>query len=244
MGDEVALEINAEATKEAAREAGIKEAADIMITSKYKHAAALLVSALMILFLPGRDAMAVPEAQYTVIEKEGDFELREYDPVIFAETIVEGDFAVVGNVGFRRLFDYINGKNRKRGYIPMTAPVLEETASEKIRMTAPVNQRIENGKWVISFVMPARYTLETLPEPLDPRVYLRVVPGRLVAALKYSGTWSKDRYDANRAQLEAIVDSHGLRPAGEPVFARYNPPWTLWFLRRNEILIPVEKSGQ
>jgi hypothetical protein len=124
----------------------------------------------------------------------------------------------------------------------MTTPVLEEIASEKIPMTAPVNQQIENGKWVISFVMPAQYTVETLPEPLDPRVSLKPFPGRLMAALKYSGTWSRNRYDEKRILLEAMVRSHGLRSAGEPVFARYDPPWTLWFLRRNEILIPVERA--
>lgn len=188
--------------------------------------------------------MATPEAQFTVIEKEKDFELRRYEPHIVAQTIVEGDFAEVGNKGFRRLFDYINGKNRKKVPIPMRAPVLEEIASEKIPMTAPVNQEKENGKWVISFVMPPDYTLETLPEPLDPSVNLKIVPGRLVAALKYSGTWSRIRYDEKQDLLEEIIRGKSLIPIGDPVFARYNPPWTLWFLRRNEVLIPVEKAAR
>ena len=201
----------------------------------------ILLLALLSLLLGGSDAMATPEAQFTVIEKEKDFELRRYEPQIVAQTIVEGDFTDVGNKGFRRLFDYINGKNRKKVSIPMTAPVLEEIASEKIPMTAPVNQERENGKWVISFVMPPDYTIETLPQPLDPRVTLTIVPGRLVAALKYSGTWSRNRYDEKQDSLEKMVRAHGLIPIGEPVFARYNPPWTLWFLRRNEVLIPVKR---
>jgi len=185
--------------------------------------------------------MATPEAQFTVMEKEKDFELRRYEPHIVAQIIVEGDFAEVGNKGFRRLFEYINEKNRTKVPIPMTAPVLEEIASMKIPMTAPVNQEKENGKWVISFVMPPNYTLETLPEPLDPRVSLKIAPGRIVAALKYSGTWSRTRYEEKQALLEKMVRAHGLIPVGKPVFARYNPPWTLWFLRRNEVLIPVER---
>lgn len=188
--------------------------------------------------------MATPEAQFTVIEKEKDFELRRYELQIVAQTIVEGDFAEVGNQGFRRLFDYINGKNRKKVPIPMTAPVLEEIASEKIPMTAPVKQEKENGKWVISFVMPPGYTLETLPEPLDTSVSLKIVPGRLVAALKYSGSWSKNRYDEKQDLLEKMIRERGLISVGGPVFARYNPPWALWFLRRNEILIPVEKTAR
>ena len=210
-----------------------------MTTSKYNKLAALIMRAIMLLFPTGSDAMATPEAPFTVIQKEKDFELRRYEQQIIAQTIVEGDFTDVGNKGFRRLFDYINGKNRKKALIPMTSPVLEEIASEKIPMTAPVNQNRENGKWVISFVMPPHYTLETLPEPLDARVTLRIVPGRLMAVLKYSGTWSRNRYDENQALLMKMVREHSLALIGEPVFARYNPPWTLWFLRRNEVLIPV-----
>jgi hypothetical protein len=215
-----------------------------MIRFRCRGLTVLIFLALLSLLFAGSDAMATPEAQFTVIEKEKDFELRRYELQIVAQTIVEGDFAEVGNQGFRRLFDYINGKNRKKLPIPMTAPVLKEIASEKIPMTAPVKQEKENGKWVISFVMPPGYTLETLPEPLDTSVSLKIVPGRLVAALKYSGTWSKNRYDEKQDLLEKMIRGRGLIPVGGPVFARYNPPWALWFLRRNEILIPVEKTAR
>ncbi|MHC1728602.1 MAG: heme-binding protein [Syntrophobacteraceae bacterium] len=94
----------------------------------------------------------------------------------------------------------------------------------------------------MSFVMPPDYTLATLPEPLDASVSLKIVPNRLVAALKYSGTWSRNRFDEKQDLLEKIIRGKGLIPIGEPVFARYNPPWTPWFLRRNEVLIPVEKA--
>ena len=160
-----------------------------------------------------------------------------------AETIVEGDFDEVGNEGFRRLFDYISGKNRKRQSISMTAPVSREAESEKISMIAPVNQMRVGEKYRITFLMPAKYTMETLPEPLDTRVKLKEVPGQLIASLRYSGTWSRDRYEENRIRLQALMRQKGLEPAGEPIFARYNPPFMPWFLRRNEVMIPVRNGS-
>ena len=186
------------------------------------------------------ETMAIEEAPYTVVEKANSFELRRYQPYIVAETLVEGDFKTVGDEGFRRLFDYISGNNRTKQSIPMTAPVSQEAASEKISMTAPVTQEQAGGKWRITFLMPSTYTMETLPEPLDPKVELKKVPGRLVAALRYSGTWSKSRYEQKEADLRAIIQARGLKQVGEPVFARYNPPFMPWFLRRNEVLISVE----
>ena len=196
-----------------------------------------------VLTIPFREeTMAIETARYTVVEKEGNFELRQYDPHIVAETIVEGDFDKVGNEGFRRLFDYISGKNRKRQSISITTPVAQEAESEKISMTAPVNQVRVGGKYRITFIMPAKYTIETLPEPLDSRVKLKKEPGQLVAAYKYSGTWSKDRYEEKKIRLQEMMMIKGLEPAGEPIFARYNPPFMPWFLRRNEVLIPVGKG--
>ena len=191
------------------------------------------------LFLGAETGMATEEAKYTVLEREGDFELRQYQPHIVAESLVEGDFQEVGNEGFRRRYDYISGNNRKQQTIPMTAPVSQEASSEKIPMTAPVNQEQVGGKWRISFLMPSQYTLETLPGPLDPRVQLTKVPGLLMAALSYSGTWSRGRYEEQGKRLKELIRRQGLKIVGEPVFARYNPPFMPWFLRRNEVLIPV-----
>jgi hypothetical protein len=188
-----------------------------------------------------RTGMALEEAKYTVLEGEGDFELRQYEPQIVAETLVEGDFKDVGNEGFRRLYGYISGKNLKRQTIPMTAPVSQEASSEKIPMTAPVNQEQVGGKWRITFLMPAQYKLETLPEPMDTRVKLIKIPGLLMAALSYSGTWSRPRYEEKERRLKELIRQKGLKMAGKPVFARYNPPFMPWFLRRNEVLIPVTR---
>ncbi|HWR89636.1 MAG TPA: heme-binding protein [Dissulfurispiraceae bacterium] len=194
----------------------------------------------LVVALTHGEGMAYEEAKYTVLSKDGDFEIRQYEPYIVAETIVEGDFDDVGNEGFRRLFQYISGKNRKKESIAMTAPVSQDAASQKIAMTAPVNQESTGGAWRITFMMPSEYTLETLPEPLDQRVVLKEVPGRRVAAITYSGTWSRKRYDEKEALLRAFVQKQALRPLGEPVFARYNPPFMPWFMRRNEVLIPVQ----
>jgi len=204
-----------------------------------RQSAALILLNLVLLALGGIDAVATEELKYRVLESSGDFELRQYESSLGAETTVEGDFHEVGNEGFRRLFDYISGKNRKKQSIPMTAPVSQEASSEKIPMTAPVNQEKVGGAWRITFLMPSAFTMETLPEPLDSRVKLVKIPGRLMAALSYSGTWSRERYEDKEKRLKELIRQRGLKIEGEPVFARYNPPFMPWFLRRNEVLIPV-----
>jgi hypothetical protein len=204
-----------------------------------RQSAVLILLNLVLLALGGIDAVANEEVKYRVLESSGDFELRQYESSLGAETTVEGDFHKVGNEGFRRLFDYISGKNRKKQSIPMTAPVSQEASSEKIPMTAPVNQEKVGGAWRITFLMPSAFTMETLPEPLDSRVKLVKIPGRLMAALSYSGTWSSERYEGKEQRLKELIRQRGLKIEGEPVFARYNPPFMPWFLRRNEVLIPV-----
>jgi hypothetical protein len=196
----------------------------------------------LLLFSMKGDVMALEEAKYKVIIKDGEFELRQYEPQIVAETIVEGDFAEVGNEGFRRLFKYISGNNSKKQSISMTAPVSQAISSEKIEMTAPVNLEEVGGKWRITFLMPSEYTMENLPEPLDARVELKVLSARLVAAITYSGTWSRSRYQEKKAQLYETIKKRDLEPTGGAIFARYDSPFTLWFLRRNEVLIPVVEA--
>ena len=191
------------------------------------------------------DAMATEEAEYQVIQKDDKFEIRDYAPHIIAETVVEGSMEDAGSKAFKRLFGYISGDNRSRGKVAMTAPVSQEPAGEKISMTAPVGQQRAGERWVVSFMMPGTYTMETLPEPEDPKVTLRQVPARRMAAVRYSGFWSEKAYLRHKAELESWIDRNGLTIAGDPVWARYNPPFTPWFLRRNEILIPVDAgTGQ
>ena len=184
--------------------------------------------------------MAIEEAKYEVVKKDNKFEIRDYAPHILAETVVEGDVKDAGNKAFKRLFRYISGDNRSRDKVAMTAPVSQQPMREKIKMTAPVGQRRVQEKWAVSFMMPASYTLETLPEPEDPNITLRQVPARRMAAVRYTGFWSEKRYLRYKLELESWINERGLTIVGDPIWARYNPPFTPWFLRRNEILIPVD----
>jgi len=185
-------------------------------------------------------AMAYEQPTYTLERRDEDFELRRYAPRVVAETLVEGDFEDSGNEAFRRLAGYIGGKNRTQASISMTAPVTQEAGSEKIAMTAPVTQEAEGGSFRFTFVMPAKYTLESLPDPLDERVRLSTEPARLVAAVRYRGTWSRARYLAQLERLREWIAAADLSPTGAPpVWSRYDPPFMPWFLRRNEIWIEV-----
>lgn len=196
-------------------------------------------SLLVVMLLTGVRAMAIEEAPYKVVQSSGIFEVRDYEPHILAETLIDSTLEDAGNKAFRRLFNYISGANHSRSSIAMTAPVSQEAKGEKISMTAPVSQQPSAGKWAVSFMMPASYTLATLPVPDDNSITLRQVPARRMAAVRYSGTWSEKNYLDNKERLEKWIRENGYEISGEPVWARYNPPFTLWFLRRNEILIPV-----
>lgn len=182
---------------------------------------------------------AIEEVPYTVLEKQGNIELREYKPYVVAETRVEGSFANVGNEAFNRLFRYISGDNRTKQSIAMTAPVNQQAASQKIAMTAPVNQQKAGDAYLVSFVMPAEFTLATLPDPLDNRIELKEIPGHLAAAIIYSGSWDQKNYLGHKTKLEQYLSEKGWKPAGEPIYARYNSPFTLSFMRRNEVVIPL-----
>jgi effector-binding domain-containing protein len=196
----------------------------------------------MLSSITGGCAIATAEVKYKVVIKAKDFELRDYPAHVVAETVVDGTLEDAGNKAFSRLFGYISGNNRSRDKIAMTAPVSQKPASEKIAMTAPVGQQRAEEGWVVSFTMPVSYTLETLPVPEDPEVKLRQVPARRMASVQYSGTWSESRYLRYRQDLESWIEKNGFRVQGEPVWARYNSPFTPWFLRRNEILIPVDSQ--
>ena len=185
------------------------------------------------------NAMAVEEAKYTVLGEEDRFELRRYEPHILAETTVDGDFEGAGNEAFGRLFKYISGNNKQQQKVAMTSPVGQEPMSQKIEMTSPVGQQKMDDNWVVSFMMPATFTLESTPEPKDPNVYIREVPARHIAAIRYSGFWSEKSYRRNLEKLLGWITKSGLSVVGEPIWARYNPPFMPWFLRRNEILVPV-----
>ena len=187
-------------------------------------------------------ASKIEEPKFSIVMSESDYELRQYEPRIVAETIVAGNFSEAPNIGFRRLADYIFGNNTKQSEISMTAPVSMRTAGEKISMTAPVSQeRVEDSAWLIAFTMPRQYTLETLPKPNSDLINLRELPASRFASLKFSGMNKDSTVTEKTILLRRWILSKSLKELGsEPIYARYNPPWTPWFWRRNEILIEVE----
>lgn len=191
------------------------------------------------LMLAAENVMAVEEAEYTVTVKQDDLEVRDYAPSIVAEVIVNGDFEDASSEAFRTLFNYISGKNTAQSKIAMTAPVSQKAEPEKIAMTSPVGQRKSGQGWAVSFMMPASYTMDTIPVPENPSVALREIPAHRAAAIRYSGVWSEKAYKKQLLILQEWMKSQKLEPIGEPVWARYNAPFTPWFMRRNEILIPL-----
>ncbi len=197
-----------------------------------------LPATLLLTLLSSPLAMALEEPAYEVIEQDGAFELRDYAAYLVAETEVEAGFEDAGDAAFRRLFRYIGGDNRAQEKIAMTAPVTQ-VKGEKIAMTVPVTQVGDGGRYRVAFIVPSKYTAETVPVPTDPRVAIRAVPAQRVAAWRYSGRWTQERYDGMEGRLREAMAARGLAAAGPPVLARYNPPMLPWFLRRNEVLIPV-----
>ncbi len=202
----------------------------------------LLVGSL--LTLPGV-AMATEEPEYTILNQVDDFELRRYDPQIVAQTWVTGDQKQAGNKGFRILADYIFGNNTapsgESSKISMTAPVKmqpQTSTSAKIAMTAPVAMQESDGKWRVRFVMPSKYTMQTLPKPNNSEVSIIEVPAKTYGVIKFSGLVGEEKIATKTAQLEEWMQN--LNIVGTPEMARYNPPWTLPFMRRNEIMIEYQ----
>ena len=195
---------------------------------------------LMLVTLIGVPAMAIEEPGYDVIGTAAGYELRRYPGYCVAETEVTGSQADVGNAAFRILAKYIFGGNVTQQSIAMTAPVIQ-AQSETIAMTAPVIQQPGEtaGSYVVQFTMPSKYTLDTLPKPNDARVRLREVRDRVIAARAYKGGWSLKRYDEELAALRTAIERDGLVAVGEPQWARYNSPFSLPFMRRNEIWLAI-----
>lgn len=186
----------------------------------------------------------VEEAGYQVIETQGDIELRDYAAYVAVETTVEADFEDTGNRAFRKLFGYISGENRARQNIDMTAPVIASEANanpgESIDMTAPVIAEQDQGGWRYAFVLPAGYSIDNAPMPLREDVRLAEFEPRRVAVLTFSGSWNQSRFNQNLERLRGWLERNQLEAASLPRFAGYDPPWTLPFLRRNEIMIDLK----
>ncbi len=185
---------------------------------------------------------AAEEPAYEVLLRAGTIEIRQYPELLVAQTSVEGSFDEVGGTAFRRLAGFIFGNNRTGQDIDMTAPVLQEQTSREIAMTAPVMREKSGQEWTMTFVMPAEYTAETLPEPEDPSIIITKIPGKRVATIRFSGTAAEREFSSKTDELRAWLDENGFRAVSSPRAAGYNPPWTLPFLRRNEVHIDVESA--
>jgi len=193
-----------------------------------------IFSALLVFALP-LAAMAIEEPDYTVVQRLDNIEIRQYAPYVVAQVRVDVPAEQAGSAAFPILAGYIFGKNKGERRLAMTAPVTQSPAPVKLEMTAPVTQTPAQGGYVVQFVLPKRVTLDTAPEPIDPRVEFREIPGVRLAAIRYSGFWTQANEEEHLAKLQATLQAAGLRWSGEPTLARYDPPFKPWFLRRNEI---------
>ena len=177
---------------------------------------------------------------YQIIEQDGKFDIRQYDDYWVVRTEAEGDYKESTSQAFRKLFAYISGKNRQEEKISMTGPVIQQEQGEKIAMTGPVLQQESSNGWRMEFVLPSKYNDRRPPEPLDEEVSIVKVQGFKAAVLSYSGNLGEDKYTLKVEELLAGVNSRGLKTVGEPFSAGYDPPWTIPFLKRNEVLVRVE----
>lgn len=180
---------------------------------------------------------------YEVLARYPEFEVRRYPVHVLAEVDVRAPFEEAGSAAFAMLFGYITGRNESRQSIAMTAPVVQGPApGERIAMTAPVVQsKGPTGLQTVAFVLPAEMTVQAAPTPTDPRVRLRAVPEGRAAASRYSGRWSESSYERHCAELLRAVGTRGYRPVGPPRFARFDPPFKPWFLRRNEVVVDLDE---
>lgn len=179
---------------------------------------------------------------YEVLDTRGDVELRRYADCVVADVVVTGSAEQAGNKAFRPLVSYIGGSNQSASSLAMTAPVIQQASAEKLAMTAPVIQEaLDADRWTVSFVLPGSRSLEQYPVPTDPRVSLRAVDGETAAALRWSGRWTSGNVARRTEELRQAMADAGWAAAGPSRWARFDPPWTPPFARRNEIVIPVRR---
>jgi hypothetical protein len=195
------------------------------------------------LLLPGA-AMAIEEPKFEVLERHDDYEIRRYDPYIVAEVTVDGSMKDAGNKAFKMLASYIFGSNADSTKMKMTAPVESQAADSgtRMKMTAPViSEQSGEGEemYRYAFVIESKYSLESVPKPLDDRITLREVPERVVAARRFSGSWRESNFEKHSATLIEALKRDGIEPIASPSYARYNAPFVPTFFRRNEVLVEI-----
>jgi hypothetical protein len=198
----------------------------------------LLIAAMPLL------SQATEEPGYKVVQQLDGAEVRQYEGYVVAQVLVAGPADKAGNQAFPILAGYIFGKNKGAREFEMTAPVTQAAAPIQLEMTAPVTQMTAAGGYLVQFVLPKGVTLVSAPEPLDSRVELRDVPSSRVAVIRYSGFWSQSNYDEHLTKLKSALRSAQIVWTGEPTLSRYDPPFTPWFMRRNEIWLTLRSLSQ
>lgn len=212
----------------------------LKVTKKLVICVSLLII-LILITLSGSIMSQVNEPKYKLISSEGNVEVREYSPILVAQVLVIGERKSAISAGFKILANYIFGNNEGRKKISMTAPVIQQEG-EKISMTAPVIQQElnDNLHWNVRFVMPFEYTIETLPRPKNNQVEIIPIPSKRYAVIRFSGLARQSVLQKNLDVLLQYIGSKKLHGIGKPIYAFYNPPWTLPFLRRNEVMVELE----
>jgi hypothetical protein len=204
----------------------------------------ILINVLLVTSIGWAAVAKVAEPKFALEVRDREFEVRRYEARVVAQTHVAGDRKQAESEGFRRLAGYIFGGNKTRTKISMTEPVAQTAEARKIAMTAPVGQKSEGDRsWTVSFTMPEGETLATLPEPTDARVTLRDVAPARVGVVRFSGRWTDERFASHTELLRSWLSVRGLRPSGEVEVNRYDPPWTLWFMRRNEVWLTLDREA-
>jgi hypothetical protein len=206
---------------------------------KWAIVLSIVIVVLLGLIAVGPAMSRVEQPKYQVLSSVENIEVRQYPPLIVAQVQVQGEREAAIKEGFRLLADYIFGNNTVQQSIAMTAPV-QQQANEKIAMTAPVQQQAFNNAWKVSFVMPSKYSMDTLPKPNNPKVSIQQLPEKRWVALRFSGfTSNKNIAEHEQRLLEYMAKNH-LQALGVPQYAFYNPPWTLPFLRHHEVMVEID----
>ena len=208
---------------------------------KWTMITSIIALILIVGVLAGPVLSDVEKPDYKVIQSEQNIEIRQYEPMIIAEVEVDGKREGAIGDGFRLIADYIFGNNTVKRDIAMTAPV-QQQESQKIAMTAPVQQQSTGRSWQISFVMPSKYSMESLPEPNNDRVRLKEILTKKFIVIEFSGTNSNENVTKHENQLMNYIEGNNLKITGSPKYAFYNPPWSLPFLRRNEVMIEINQQ--
>lgn len=209
---------------------------------------------LAVVFVQGSLAMATEEPAFEILLETPEYEIRRYQPTLVAEVDVDGSLRSSGSAAFRALADFIFGNNTANEKMKMTAPVestaVEPTEGVRMKMTAPVTsiESADGERYTYAFVMEDKYSLDSLPEPNNPRIRIVERPARVMAVHRFSGRWTEERYEEHENVLLNALRAAQIKSIGKPVFARYNAPFMPWFLRRNEVMVRIDwqaasKSG-